>query len=80
MKPPFRFAWRNLLFGDATDDVWALFRLELTSYEGLTARQATELLGDVATFAHDVEADFNLRRVMRGWSADEYRHYAGRGF
>ena len=80
MRPPFRFAWRNLLFGDGVDDVWALFRLDLTSYEGLTAREARELLGDLAGFAYEIEADFTLRRVTRGWSPDEHRFYAGRGF
>jgi AAA-like domain len=80
VNAPFRFASRNLLFGHGTDDVWAVYRLDMTSYEGLTAQQAKELLADVASFAYAVEADFNLRRVTRGWSPDEYRYYASQGF
>ncbi|HWT92077.1 MAG TPA: ATP-binding protein [Solirubrobacteraceae bacterium] len=81
MRAPFQFAWRNLVFSAGADgDVWALFRLGLTSYEGLTAEQAKELLGDVAAFAYGIGADFNLRRVTRRWSPAEYRHHALRGF
>jgi hypothetical protein len=76
MRAPVRFAIRNLVFGADRDDVWALYRLELTSYEGLTSSQKKQLLADVASFAYALEADFSLLRVWRGWSGAEYRHLA----
>ncbi len=72
MKPPLRFATRNLLFGQLPSDVWALYRLEMESYEGLTDEQKKELLTVIASFAYGVEADFTLLRVSRRWSVEDY--------
>jgi hypothetical protein len=80
MKAPIRFATRNLLFGRGLDDVSALFRLELTSYEGLSAEQKKGLLADLAAFAYNAHADFDVLRVNRAWSAQEYRAVADQGF
>ena len=76
MKAPVRFATGNLVFGRDPDDVWALYRLDLTSYEGLTVAQKKQLLSDVASFAYGIEADFSLLRVTRAWSPEEYARYA----
>src|SRR5207248_2714127 len=53
-------------------DVWALYRLEMESYEGLTDEQKKELLTVIASFAYGVESDFTLLRVSRRWSVEDY--------
>ena len=69
---PLTFAWRNVLFGRDASDAWALFRLTTTSYTGLPTQAKVELLSQVAAFACAVEADFQLLRVTRSWSAEDY--------
>jgi AAA domain-containing protein len=72
MRQPLTFAYRNLVFGRGADDVWALYRLGTVSYDGLPDAQKRELLYDLASFAYGLEADFQLLRVTRQWSVDEY--------
>lgn len=72
MRPPLRFAYRNLLFARDLDDVWALYRLSVRSYDGLTGAQKRELLSELAAFAYGIEADFQLLRVTRPWSVEAY--------
>ena len=76
MRAPVRFATGNLIFGRDADDVWALYRIDLTSYEGLTVAQKKQLLSDVASFAYGIGADFSLLRVTRAWSPQEYARFA----
>ena len=64
------------MFGRRAEDVWALYRIDLTSYEGLTVAQKKQLLADIASFAYGIEADFSLLRVTRAWSPQEYARYA----
>jgi hypothetical protein len=73
MKRPLTFAYRNLVFGHDLDDVWGLYRLGMHSYAGLASAGKRELLADLAAFAYTVEADFQLLRVSRAWSAAGYR-------
>lgn len=72
MNAPITFAYRNLVFGRDLDDAWALYRLAMTSYDGLSVAAKKDLLGQIAAFAYSVEADFQLLRVSRGWSVHEY--------
>lgn len=72
MKAPITFAYRNLVFGASLDDAWALYRLEMTSYDGLSLGGKKQLLELIAAFAYSVEADFQVIRVSRGWSVAEY--------
>src|SRR3954463_12060286 len=72
MNAPLRFAHRNIVFGDGARDTWAVYRLEMESYEGLTAEQKIDLLATVAGFAFGLAADFQLLRVSRTWSVDDY--------
>ena len=72
MRQPITFAHRNLVFGGDGDDVWALYRVRTTSYDGLPSAEKKELLYDLASFAYAVEADFQLLRVTRQWSVEEY--------
>ena len=72
MKQPITFAHRNVVFGQHAGEAWALYRLRTISYDGLPNAEKKELLYDLASFAYGVEADFQLLRVTRRWSADEY--------
>jgi AAA domain-containing protein len=72
MRQPITFAHRNLVFASDADDVWALYRLRTTSYDGLPNSEKLELLYDLASFAYAIEADFQLLRVTRQWSVDDY--------
>lgn len=72
MNPPIRFAHRNIVFGQAERDAFAVYRLEMESYGGLTASQKIDLLATVAAFAYGLGADFSLLRVSRSWDVDEY--------
>jgi len=76
---PLTFAWRNVLFGADRSDAWALYRLHTRAYPGLAAAGKLELLSELAAFAVSVEADFQLLRVSRGWSATDYRRGAVAG-
>ena len=72
MRQPITFAHRNLVFGRDADDVWALYRLHTTSYDGLPNAEKKELFGYLASFAQAIEADFQLLRVTRQWSIEDY--------
>ena len=72
MRQPITFTYRNLVFGQDGDDVWALYRLHTTSYDGLPSAEKKELLYDLASFAYAVKADFQLLRVTRQWSVEDY--------
>jgi hypothetical protein len=72
MRQPVTFAYRNLVFGRDAGDAWALFRLRTRSYDGLPNQEKKELLYDLASFAYTIEADFQLLRVTRQWSAEQY--------
>src|SRR5689334_2805899 len=79
MRTPIRFARANLVF-TAPDEVWALYRVELAPYEGLSGARKRQLLADLASFAYSVEADFTLARVTRGWSPEQYAVLASVAF
>jgi hypothetical protein len=72
MRQPISFIYRNLVFGEDPDDVWAVYRLSTRSYSGLAAHGKLELLTTIASFAYGIEADFTLLRVARPWSLDTY--------
>ena len=80
MRAPIRFALRNLVFGERGDDVRAVYRLGMTSYEGLTAAGKLGLLAELAGLAHALEADFDVYCVQRGFSAAEYHAHADAAF
>ena len=61
-----------MLFGSDLDDVWGLYRVHLQPYAGLPVSGKLAALASFAAFASSVEADFQLLRVHRAWSADDY--------
>lgn len=72
MRQPITFMYRNLVFRDGPDDVWAVFRLPTRSYAGLPVAGKRELLSELAALAYGLEADFSLLRVARPWDLDHY--------
>jgi len=72
ISQPITFAYRNLVFGRDANDAWALYRIQTTSYDGLSAPDKRDLLGALAGFAYTAEADFQLLRVSRAWSIADY--------
>ena len=72
MRAPIRFAHRNLVFGETERDAFAVYRLEMESYGGLTDAQKIDLLATVAACAYGLGADFSLLRVSRSWAIDDY--------
>jgi hypothetical protein len=70
MAAPIRFAIHNLVAGPS--GWWALYRIETASYDGLTVAQKHELLASLSMLAYVLEADFQLLRVTRAWSPDDY--------
>lgn len=72
MRQPITFIYRNLVFCDGPDDVWAVYRLPTRSYAGLTATAKREVLAQLAALAYALEADFSLLRVARPWDIRQY--------
>ncbi len=74
---PITFAYRNLVFGADARDAWALYRVQTSSYDGLNVAGKKDLLGTLAAFCYQAEADFQLLRVTRAWSIADYLDGAG---
>jgi AAA-like domain len=72
MRPPITFMYRNIVFGSSVDDAWAVYRLQMRSYAGLTSSGKRELLSLIGSCAYALEADFSLLRVSRPWSVEHY--------
>ncbi len=72
MKQPIAFIYRNLVFRDGLDDVWAVYRLATRSYAGLPVAGKREVLSELAALAYGLEADFSLLRVARPWDLEAY--------
>lgn len=76
MKPPAVFATGNLVFPRRLGEAWALYRLELTSYDGLSASEKVGLLAALARLLAAIKTDVTLHRFTRAWSAMDYEHRA----
>lgn len=72
ISAPITFAYRNLVFGRDVKDAWALYRVQTASYDGLGIAAKKDLLGVLAAFAYQADADFQLLRVTKKWSIDDY--------
>ena len=72
MKAPITAVDRNIVFGAALDDAWALYRLPTQSYPGLTVSRKLEFKDYLEAFAYRIEADFQILRVSRTWAVEDY--------
>ena len=71
-RQPITFMYGNLVWGPHSDEVWAVYELEMHSYEGRPRRGKIDLMGDLADAADGLEADFQLLRISRQWSLEDY--------
>ena len=72
IRSPHYFLHGNLVFATGPEDAWAAYRLEGESYPGLSANRKIELKQRLEALAHSIEADFQLVRAAREWSAEAY--------
>jgi hypothetical protein len=72
MRQPISFIYGNLVFGRDAGDAWAMYRVVMTPYSGLTAAGKRELLSQIAGFAYTIGADFQLLRVSRDHQGGRY--------
>jgi hypothetical protein len=62
----------NVVFGASMHDAWAVYKLRNTSYPGLTIDRKIELKDHLEGFAYRAAADFQMLRVSREWSVEQY--------
>ena len=72
-RQPITFLYGNLVWGRFSDEVWAVYGLEMQSYEGRPRRGKIDLMGDLADAADGLEADFQLLRITRQEVSDRVR-------
>jgi AAA-like domain len=71
LAPPVIYAHENILFS-APRDPWGLYKLTPASYPGLPVSGKHQVKESLEAFAFRIEADFQVLRVHRGWSVEEY--------
>ncbi len=76
MRAPISFISRNIVFGHGLDDAWGVYRVHMRSYAGRPVAGKVEMLSAFAAFCCSIEADFQLLRVQRAWSAKDYAEAA----
>ena len=72
MKALYTHMTNNIIFGTDTRDAWALYRLGNISYPGLTNNRKEEVKSHLEGFAYRIGADFQVMRVSRSWSVNDY--------
>src|SRR3954469_13954300 len=70
-RQPITFLYGNLVWGPFSDEVWAVYGLEMQSYEGRPRRGKIDLMGDLADAADGLEADFQLLRHTRQGAVED---------
>src|SRR5918911_1411498 len=70
-RQPITFISGNLVWGAFSDEVWAVYALEMQSYEGRPRRGKLDLMGDLADAADGLASDFQLLRISRQWSLED---------
>src|SRR3954469_17327922 len=71
-RQPITFMDANLVCGPDSDEVWAVYELEMQSYAGRPRRGKIDLMGDLADAPDGLDADFQLLRISRQWSLEGY--------
>jgi hypothetical protein len=69
--PPITYAHENIVFAGLRDP-WALYKLSAQSYPGLPVSGKHQVKDALEAFAYRIEADFQVMRVSRLWSLDDY--------
>jgi hypothetical protein len=72
MRSIYTYMSHNVIFGADARDAWALYRLSNVSYPGLTNDRKSEVKNHLEGFAYRIGADFQVMRVSRSWSVEDY--------
>jgi hypothetical protein len=62
----------NVVFGATLYDAWAVYKLHNASYPGLTVDRKIDVKDHLEGFAYRIAADFQILRVSREWSVQQY--------
>lgn len=71
-RPRPAFIYGNVVFGADLGDAWGLYRLAPQSYAGLSVGRKLEVMAELEALAHGLGADFQILRVGRRFSVEEY--------
>lgn len=69
---PIRWVYGNISYGKDLCDAWAIFEVDTSSYDCLSAERKAGLFSDVRRFVSAIEADFQLMRVASVWDHDRF--------
>jgi AAA-like domain len=72
VKQPITYVHENIVFSGSIKEPWALYRLDTKSYPGLPTASKLDLMAHLRSFAYFLEADFQILRVSRKFSVDDY--------
>ena len=70
-SPPLVYAHENIVFS-APRDAWGLYKLTPESYPGLPVSGKHQVKEALEALAFRIEADFQVLRVHRAWSSEDY--------
>ncbi len=71
-RPLYTHMVNNVVFGATLHDAWAVYKLRNCSYPGLTLNRKIDVKEHLEGFAYRVSADFQVLRVSREWSVEQY--------
>jgi hypothetical protein len=66
------FIYGNLVFGRDLRDAWATYQLTPESYAGLSTARKLQVMAQLGGLVGELRADFQILRVARPWSVDDY--------
>ncbi|MCA1699975.1 MAG: ATP-binding protein, partial [Actinobacteria bacterium] len=72
VSQPIRWVYGNLVYAKDLCDAWAIFEVETSSYDCLSAERKVGLFSDVRRFVSAIDADFQLMRVASGWDHERF--------
>jgi AAA-like domain len=71
-RPLYTHMVNNVVFGATLHDAWAVYKMRNCSYPGLTLNRKIDVKDHLEGFAYRVSADFQVLRVSREWSVEQY--------
>ena len=77
MRAPIAFTYGNCVFANGCTDPWAVFALDVCSYEWLSADAKRQKLLSLLGALEALEADIQVLRVGRPWDVGSYAQQAG---
>jgi len=77
VRAPIAFTYGNCVFANGCTDPWAVFALDVCSYEWLSADAKRQKLLSLLGALEALEADIQVLRVGRPWDVGSYAQQAG---